>query len=372
MMEYFDSYAAAYAPYKGGAWCYEDGCIYRGLAQLHAATGERCWLAHLQRLVDAQVSAGGELSGYSVEEFNIDHVLSGRALIYLHGLTGEERYAAGARLLARQLAAHPRTRSGVYWHKKIYPWQVWLDGLYMGLPFQIEYARMTGQAALVEDALIQLRTALVLTHEEATGLPVHGYDESRRQRWADPRTGRSPAHWARALGWLAMALVDIADLIGPARAEESGVARQTTALLQRIAAFRTREGMWLQVIDQPNLSGNYAESSATAMLAYAFMKAGRLGLLDTAAAIGRESLAALSHRALQADRHGRLRFGGICQVAGLGGPSGSYRNGTPGYYLSEPVVADDPKGVGPLMMARAEALRLGDIRKHGKEARRAS
>ncbi|WP_163269076.1 glycoside hydrolase family 88/105 protein [Chelativorans alearense] len=372
MMAYFDTYAAAYAPYKGGTWCYEDGCVYRGLALLHLATGEERWLAHLTRLVDAQVSPEGELAGYSVDEFNIDHVLSGRALIYLHGLTGEEKYAAAARLLARQLAGHPRTESGVYWHKKIYPWQIWLDGLYMGLPFQIEFARMTGDEALVYDALFQLQIALSLTHEARTGLYAHGYDESRKQQWADPDTGRSPAHWARALGWLAMALVDIIELIGMEHAGEMGIAEEATALLKRIAGFRTREAMWLQVIDRPDLVGNYAETSATAMLTYALIKAGRLGLLDGAAALGRESLLALTQRALQRSEDGIVRLGGICRVAGLGGYSGVYRDGTAGYYLTEPVVADDPKGVGPLMMAKAEGARPAVAAEEDGTARRAS
>lgn len=353
LMDYFDRYSAAYKPYKGGTWCYEDGCIYRGLALLHQATGEERWLAHLTRLVDVQV-ADGTLTGYRVEEFNIDHILSGRALVYLHGLTGEERYMSAIRLLGRQLALHPRTRSGVYWHKKIYPWQIWLDGLYMGLPFQIELARLTGDEGLVEDALRQLRIALLFTREASTELYAHGYDESREQRWAHPQTGRSPAHWARALGWLAMALVDIVELVGTAAAGEA--ADELRAFLARILALRTPDGTWLQVIDRPDLPGNYAESSASAMFTYALFKAGRLGLLDGAGAEGEHSLQALVEQGVRRDPDGTLHLGGICQVAGLGGFSGVYRSGTASYYLTEPVVEDDAKGVGPLMMAKAEAL----------------
>ncbi|UUP19760.1 glycoside hydrolase family 88/105 protein [Nitratireductor thuwali] len=359
LMEYFDNYAAAYTPYKGGSWCYEDGCIYRGLALLHEATGDRRWFAHLKRLLDAQISPDGDLAGYTVEEFNIDHILPGRALIYLYQATGDEKYRAGAHLLARQLALHPRTRSGVYWHKKVYPWQIWLDGIYMGLPFQMEFARLSGDDALVDDALKQLTKALSLTWEKTTGLYAHGYDESRQQQWADPDTGRSSAHWARALGWLAMALVDIAELVGTERLEAAGAGEHMRALLAQVLALRAADGTWLQVIDRPDLPGNYAESSATAMFAYALLKAGRIGFSEEFASVGHGSLLTLAGKGLRDDGTGTLRLGGICHVAGLGGLSNVYRDGTASYYLTEPVVEDDAKGVGPLMMAEAESIRFG-------------
>lgn len=356
LMEYFDAYAARYKPYKGGAWCYEDGCVYQGLRLLHEATGEARWLDHLLRLIGAQVDADGRIGGYNPGEFNIDNLLSGRALIYLHKVTGSLHYLTAARLLQDQLAAHPRTDAGNFWHKKIYPAQVWLDGLYMGLPFEIELGLATRQGYLVEDALTQLLRGLDVTAEEG-GLYAHGYDSSRRQGWADPETGRSPARWARALGWLAMALVDVIDDIGVDRARSIGLAARTEDLFGRLAGLATPSGLWLQVIDLPELDGNYEESSASAMLAYALMKAARMGL-DVSASVGERAFAELASVRVRPDPAGVVRFEGICHVAGLGGYGPVYRDGTPAYYLSEPVVADDPKGVGPLMMAAAEkALR---------------
>ena len=239
LTEYLDAYAAGYKPYKGGAFCYEDGCLYRGLIVLAEATGDPRWRAHLERLVGAQVAADGTLAGYELDEFNIDNLLSGRALTWLARETGDPRWRLGADRLAEQLARHPRTRSGVYWHKQRYPWQVWLDGLYMGLPFQIEYAQLADRPDLTADALEQLRTALALTWQPATGLYVHGYDESRAQAWADPVTGQSPAHWARALGWLAMTLADVADLIGPDAFATAGLAEPTKALAERLETLAT-------------------------------------------------------------------------------------------------------------------------------------
>jgi unsaturated rhamnogalacturonyl hydrolase len=262
--------------------------------------------------------------------------------------------------LAGQLETHPRIPAGNYWHKKRYPQQVWLDGLYMGLPFQIEYAKATGRKRLIADALQQFTSALALTATSG-GLYVHGYDDSRRQRWADPVTGRSPAVWARAIGWLAMALVDALTIL--AVDETTMPLRQrTSALLDEVAARQDGpSGLWRQVLDAPDLQGNYLESSASAMFAYSLLRAARIGLTGPKkapelAAAGQRALDALLTNRLVADAGGVIRFTAIVHVAGLGGFEGNYRDGSPEYYLTEPVVCDDAKGVGPLMMAYAESL----------------
>lgn len=347
-LDYFDRYAARYQHYKGGSWCYEDGCIYRGLAMLHAATGDARWLDHLLRLSAPQIAADGTLTGYRKSEFNIDHILAGRCLFHLADQTGDPRYMAAARHLADQLAQHPRTKTGNYWHKQRYPQQVWLDGLYMGLPFQIEYGQRTDQPQLVRDALTQIDTALDLTATTG-GLYVHGYDAAHSQSWADPATGRSAAVWARALGWLAMALVDVAQLC-----PDTAPLPRTRALLDAIAQEQSRSGLWPQVLAQPDLAGNYEESSASAMFAYAFLRAERLGLGPYGANGFRALTALCDHKLEKID--GVQQLTGICHVAGLGGFEGAYRDGSPEYYLTEDIVADDSKGVGPLMMASAERL----------------
>ncbi|MFC7705477.1 glycoside hydrolase family 105 protein [Plastorhodobacter daqingensis] len=352
MLDYFDAFAARYEPYKGGAWCYEDGCIYRGLELLFQATGEARWQDHLIRLARAQVGPDGTLAGYDPEDYNIDNILSGRVLFALDRWTADPRWMAAADRLGAQLAHHPRTAGGSYWHKKIYPQQVWLDGLYMGLPFQIQLAQHRGDQRAVQDALAQLAEAFTLTLRP-DGLCAHGYDAVRAQGWADPVTGQSPAAWARALGWQAMALVDCAELVGPAAFAAVGLAGRTTALLVRILALQTEGGGWLQVIDMPDLPGNYAESSASAMFAYALLSAGGAGLAPPGAEAGAARALDFLRGKLRADAAGLTRLTGICHVAGLGGFSGRYRDGTPEYYLSEPVVSDDSKGTGPLMMAAA-------------------
>lgn len=357
LMDYFDAYARDYTPYKGGNWCYEDGCLYRGLIALHEATGEARWYDHLKRLVDAQVDAEGGLRGYLLSEYNIDNILPGRALITLLQHTGDERYRKAAETLAAQLQTHPRINAGPYWHKLRYPHQVWLDGLYMGLAFKAEYGALTDQPAMLWDALDELLTSLDLTADHQSGLYRHGYDEARQQAWADPQTGLSPAHWARSIGWLVMAMVDLLKHL-PVDAKTDVLKQRLNDLLKRLQTLRTEDGRWLQVIDQPDLDGNYAESSATAMFAYAYLKAARLGLDPANAEIGLTALHSLEQHALAANGTGRVVLQHICCVAGLGGFDGVYRDGSPAYYLSEALNDDDIKGVGPLMMAQAERYRL--------------
>ncbi|MGV3650834.1 MAG: glycoside hydrolase family 88/105 protein [Devosia sp.] len=353
LMAYFDAFARDYRYYKGGAWCYEDGCIYRGLALLDTADPGGPWFAHLKRLVDGQIDEDGHLAGYRPEDFNLDNVQAGRTLLFLHRRLGDARYRIGAKALAAQLPLQPRTPGGNYWHKLVYPQQVWLDGLYMALPFQLDYALLVGDRQLYRDAIAQMESAITLLRDAGTRLYRHGYDAGRVQDWADPVTGLSRAYWSRAMGWLAMALVDVAELAGP---DTGAITAACTDLADILTQHQQPDGRWLQVTDLPDLEGNYPESSATAMFAYFYIAGTRLGLPGLAAEPGLRALAGLERHALAPSPSGRAALQQICYMAGLGGFSGRNRDGSVGYYLSEPIVADDSKGVGPLMMAAAERL----------------
>jgi unsaturated rhamnogalacturonyl hydrolase len=355
LMEFCDAYAKGHHPYKGGRWCYEDGLVYRGLELLHRATGEERWLDHLKRLIAPQLIDGPNLLGYDANEYNIDNILSGRALLYLHEVTGDDAYLKIADLLAEQLRTHPRTKSGVYWHKLRYPWQVWLDGLYMGPPFQIAYGLRTNQPELVKDAINQISIALDMTYVEGTRLYAHAVDEARKQPWANPETGLNAAHWARAIGWLAMALVDVADMVS---AEDfAPLAKRTEDLLAEVARCRQPNGLWLQVMDQPDLEGNYEESSASAMFVYALVKGQQLGLWQ---GDSQELVDTLMTSVLKPNAEGRQEMIEICHVAGLGMYENRFRDGSAEYYLTETRVSDDTKGVGPLMGVIALAHNLSE------------
>lgn len=362
---FFARYAADYAYAKPGrAWCYEDGCVYRGLLELYRATGDGVWHDHLERLMFEQVAPDGTLLGYELDSYNIDNILTGRLLFHL-AASGDSRYEKAADLLAAQLASHPRIPAGNYWHKQIYPHQVWLDGLYMGLPFQIEYGLRRHRPELIEDAIDQLLGAVAIMYDPRTGLYFHGYDDSRSMPWADPRTGLSRGLWGRAVGWLAMALADVVDLLPathPRRAEVLGIA---LSLADTLLGLRTADGLWLQVLDQPDLPGNFQETSASAMFAYFLLRTARLARSHPGLAeAGLEALETTVRLYLR-PRGDTLELVNICEVAGLGPYRGRDRDGTPEYYVTEETVADDPKGVGPLMMARAEELLI-----EGAESRR--
>ncbi|MBB4120877.1 glycoside hydrolase family 88 protein [Martelella radicis] len=354
LLRYCDEYAADYRAYKGGALCYEDGCLYRGLIALYEATGEARWFDHLVRHVNAQVNEDGVMNGYVAEDFNIDNILSGRALVWLARHSNDPRYRKAADQLVAQLADHPRVKEGPHWHKHRYPEQVWLDGLYMGLPFKAEYGLAFDRPDLVSEAADELLAGLELTYDADSRLYRHAYDSAKAQPWADKDTGQSPAHWSRAIGWAAMAMVDLIEYLPEGDARDAIIARWA-ALAERLSALRTADGRWLQVPDRPDLGGNYAESSATAMFAYAYLKASRLDVSDSAA-IGRTAFEALYRHAFEVDAEGRRVLGTIVCVAGLGGFNGQYRDGTPGYYLTETINPDDIKGVGPFMMGFAELL----------------
>ncbi|SMX30253.1 24.9 kDa protein in picA locus [Pelagimonas phthalicica] len=352
LTDFFKPYVDQYQPYKGKRWCYEDGCIYRGLTLLAQATGDQTWMDLMIERISRQVEEGGTaLTGYNPSDYNIDNILPGRSAFTAHAVTGDAKYLEACHLLMRQLRTHPRTKSGVFWHKLRYPWQIWLDGLYMGQPFQIEYGQKTGDTALVDDSLTQLDTALTQLFAPDTGLYHHAIDEAKMQPWCNPETGASHAHWSRSLGWLVMALVDVAELVGPEKF--APLRARSVKLLQDIMSYRGEEGLWLQVLDRPDLEGNYVETSASAMFVYAFYRAKDLGLFDGDVA---DLMPALEAYAMQPDETGALHMVEMCEVAGLGWFEGRFRDGSADYYLSENRVADDAKGVGPMMKAYAASL----------------
>lgn len=349
---YFKSFVEQYQPYKGGRWCYEDGCIYRGLTLLANATGDETWRQMMLDRIAVQVEDNGRsLKGYNPSDYNIDNILPGRSAFDALKATGDEKYLEACHLLMRQLKTHPRTKSGVFWHKLRYPWQIWLDGLYMGQPFQIEYGQKTGELHLVEDSLQQLDAALNALYTTDTGMYHHAIDEAKMQPWCNPETGSSHAHWSRSLGWLVMALVEVAELVGPEKFEP--LRERTEKLLEDVVSYRGEEGLWLQVLDRPELDGNYVETSASAMFVYALYRAKDLGLYQGDVS---DLMKTLEAYAMRTDENGDFHMVEMCEVAGLGWFEGRFRDGSAEYYFSENRVADDAKGVGPMMKAYAAYL----------------
>lgn len=351
LLPFIRHYLADWRNYKP-EWNYEDGCVWKGCLDLADSTGQSEFFDFVYRHVSPRVAEDGGISGFEIAEYNIDNVNSGKIFFPLHQRTGEERFLRAAATQMTQLKTHPRTRSGNYWHKQIYPWQVWLDGLYMAQPLVTADAARRGDQDAFADVVRQFAHVRTHLRDARTGLYYHGWDESRQERWADPETGCSPNFWGRAMGWFMMALADCIALSAPLDgADRSALITQfqeTAAALMRV---RSPDGLWWQVLDRGGDAGNYEEASASLMIAYGLMLGARLGVLTAAdGEAGQRALQSVIARFITP-----TALGGICGVAGLGNTP--YRDGSYEYYLSEKIVPNDPKGVGALFMALSEGLR---------------
>jgi unsaturated rhamnogalacturonyl hydrolase len=346
-------------------WHYEHGLVIQAVDEAGKANGRPEWLDWAKKKYDSKILGDGSVDSYRKDEFNLDQINPGKELFALYRATGDKRYRVAIETLREQLRNQPRTESGGFWHKKIYPWQMWLDGLYMQGPFYARYAAEFGTDADFDDVVSQLALVESKTRDGATGLLYHAWDESRKQLWANRETGCSPHFWGRAMGWYCMALVDSLDYIPPtarhARSRETLIAI-VARLADAIPKYQDPvSGMWYQVLDQGKRDKNYLETSASSMFAYFLFKAVRSGYVSGDAArlalsVARKGYEGIVREKLTEGPDGSLHLSGICSVAGLGG--NPYRDGSYQYYVKEPVVSDDFKGVGPFILASIEAERL--------------
>jgi unsaturated rhamnogalacturonyl hydrolase len=338
------------------SWTYEQGVQMKAIEQVWHATGDAQYFDFIKRGMDFWFDKNGKLSRYALEEYNIDHVTPGRGIATLHRVTNEARYKQALDLIRSQLKTHPRTKEGGFWHKKIYPWQMWLDGLYMGQPFYAEYSMITG-----EDNWNDIANQFVWMEKRArdpkTGLLYHGWDESKAQRWANKETGLSPHVWGRAMGWYAIALVDVLDYFPknhPRRGELIAILNREA---EAIARHQDKAGLWWDIVDLPNKPKNYHESSASAMFVYALAKGVRLGYLpEKYLATVRRGWAGIRKEFINELPDGNIAWEGTVSVSGLGG--NPYRDGSYDYYMSEKLRTNDVKGLGPAVMAAVELEHL--------------
>lgn len=342
---------------KPANWNYIDGCMLTALLEMADILQDSRYSDFVESFVDSFVSQDGSIRTYQADKQTLDDINEGRVLFPLHAMTGKEKYRLAAEKLHQALEHQPRTQEGSYWHKAIYPNQVWLDGIYMAQVFSALYERHFGQGDYT-DVLNQLRTVRQHMFDESKRLYYHGYDVSRTAFWADKDTGLSQSFWLRAMGWFAIALADLAEIIpqGPEQAEAAALMKE---MLEGVLPYADRQtGMYWQVVDQPGRPGNYLETSGSSMLAYAMLKGARLGILPKAyAAQGQKTFSGIVDKYLSFREKG-IDLGGICLVAGLGPENNRRRDGTYQYYISEPVVSNDAKGVAPLVLAYTEVRRV--------------
>lgn len=332
-------------------WNYCHGLELGAIYKVWEKTGNQKYYNYAVSYADTMVKDDGTIKTYKLEEYNIDRLNSGKMLFPIYAQTENPKYKKALDLLVSQMDTHPRISNGGFWHKKIYPHQVWLDGLYMAGPFLAEYGATFDKPELFDEVVLQLTTAYEDLLDEKTGLLYHGWDESREQRWADPVTGRSPNFWSRSIGWYMMALVDALDFLPENHAQRNEIIQILHEISTNIEKFQDQEsGMWYQVTDQGNREGNYLESSGSIMFIYTWVKGGQKGYLPKEyLQKGIETYDKFITRFIKENEDGTISVTDGCSVAGLGGEK-YYRDGSFEYYISEPIRDNDPKALSPFIL----------------------
>jgi unsaturated rhamnogalacturonyl hydrolase len=341
---------------KAPAWNYVDGCMMTSLLSLYRQTKDEKYYRFVEEFIDYYVLEDGTLRGYEQSTYNLDDICESRVLFDFYERTKQEKYNKAIELTYRHILRQPRTKEGSFWHKLIYPHQVWLDGLFMAQPFYTRYETLRNQQKNYDDILNHFKVVRKHMYSEKDQLYYHGYDASKTAFWANKETGLSKNFWLRATGWYVVSIVDVIDYL-----DNSYPARKDffyPLLKEAIDGLLTyqdiKSNLFYQVINQPNEPKNYLESSGSALIAYAILKGVRLGALDLSyQAIGQAIFNGIVDMYIS-DNDGDLNMKGICLVSGLGPDHNLRRDGSVAYYLSEPIVENDAKGVGPFIMAYTE------------------
>ena len=336
-------------------WSYDMGVILKGFEGLWRNTGDVKYYNYIQKQMDFFVQDDGSIKTYKPDEYNIDHINNGKLVLFLYKVLQKEKYLKAAKMLREQLKTHPRTEEGGFWHKKIYPYQMWLDGLYMGEPFYAEYADLMHEDAAFDDIANQFIWMERHARDAKTGLLYHAWDESKQQKWANKETGTSPFFWARAMGWYATALVDALDWFPqdhPKRKDLIAILNRLVTAVEKVQDPKT--GLWLDILNYngPGKEKNYFEASASSQFVYAIAKGVRKGYLPAAKiSIAKRGYDGITKQFIKVE-NGQTNLHGTVKVSGLGG--NPYRDGSFEYYMSEPVIVNDPKGIGAFLLASDE------------------
>lgn len=342
---------------KINGWNYIDGCMMIALLNLHRITGENRYYEFAENFLDYYVFEDGSLRGFKEENYNLDNICEGQVLFDVYRISGKEKYRKAIDTLYGQILRQPRTHEGNFWHKAIYPNQVWLDGLYMAQVFYTRYTTEFENCGNYEDIRTQFRNVRQRMYDEKTGLYRHGYDASKTAFWAG-ENGCSQNPWLRSLGWFSAALIDVTAQLMPEHADfKNEMVSIAQELARNLLAYIDKEsGMLWQVPNQVGREGNYPETSGSAMVAYFYLKGARLGILDKSyAKVGADIFRSICQRYLT-ETDGKLNLGGICLVAGLGPENNRRRDGSYEYYISEPIVENDAKGLAPFLLCYTELI----------------
>lgn len=345
---------------KEKKWNYTQGLMGLAFLRLNEATGEERYFNYAKGYADSLIDENGDIYKYKKENYNLDQVNPGKMFFTLFDRTKDPRYEKVIQTLKAQLDSQPRIPEGGFWHKKVYPDQMWLDGLYMGAPFYAEYASRYNRPEYFQDVINQFLIVARHTYDPSTGLYRHAFDASGKMPWADSITGQAPHAWGRAMGWFSMAIVDALDYIPADQPQRGELITILQGMIEKLSAIQDPvTGGWYQVLDRPGENGNYIETSCTAMFTYSMLKGVRKGYLDARyLAYAKKAYNGLIDNFITVDSNGLVTMTRICGVAGLGGDP--YRDGSFEYYVGEEIRDNDPKGVGPFIMASLEYEKLSE------------
>ncbi len=368
-------------------WSYVMGIELEGMLDTYLRYGGEDIRRYCQEYTDMMINSRGDIRGFNILDYNLDNLRTGHFVTRMYQKWPEEKNLLAMQLMMKQMQDQPRTlNDGVFWHKAVYAYQVWLDGIFMGLPFRVLTAPITNPDskkavnAIYDDAVNQLKVTYQRTLDPKTGLNRHAYDETRHTFWADPETGLSQHCWGRAQGWYTMALIEVLDALPEDYAWRSVVTDLLQKDLDAIVKWQDKKtGLWYQVMDSPDREGNYLEATCSSMFAYALLKAYRKGYVGAKYRdAGIKAYKGIINKFIQVHPDKTISLTRCCSVAGLG-PSATFevkaamkqvnpkgtvkentkRDGSFEYYLSEPIRANDAKGVGPFIWASLEMEMLG-------------
>ena len=333
-------------------WAYDVAFLGMAIDQLGNVDPK--YSKYLDDWVNYFVHPDGSVTDYKMTEYNLDRIFPGRDIITVYKRNPDPKYKIALDNFIEQLKTHPKTKSGGYWHKSIYPNQMWLDGIFMASTYMAEYAKVFNDPQWFDVATSQTKLIYGKTLDTSTGLLMHAWDESRTQKWCDPVTGQSHYPWSRAMGWYTLAIIDILDYLPenhPDRKELIKILQSTCDALLKVRD--PKSGIWYQVLNQGGREGNYLEGSGTAMYTYVFAKGARLGYLDKKyRKIANSAFNGILKELITVDKNGMVTMHNICGGCGLGG--NPYRDGTYEYYVNEKRFDNDTKGVAPFILAAIE------------------
>lgn len=339
-------------------WSYTNGLVLQAMSKVYEKTNNQKLYDYIYDYANRMIEEDGAIKTYKMSNYNLDMIKSGDAIYYVYNKTEEPRFKKVMDTLHKQLEGQPTTSEGGYWHKKVYPYQMWLDGVYMAEPFHTKYAKsyMDDEEAkkVYDKIMLQFDLIEKNSRDPETGLYYHGWDESKEQKWANKDTGLSQNFWSRGMGWYGMALVDVLDYLPQDHEGRERLIKYLNQYVEAIVKYQDEKtGTWYQVLNLPEREGNYLEATGTSMFTYTLAKGVNKGYLpkqylDNA----NKAFEGILDTFITVEDNGVVNLNKCCGVAGLGG--NPYRDGTFEYYIGEIIRSNDPKGTGPFIMAALE------------------